>query len=42
MAFFEKLKAGLFKTKRAIFGKIEDLFSRFTRIDEDLFDAPRW
>ena len=38
MAFFEKLKAGLFKTKRAIFGKIEDLFSRFTKIDEDLFD----
>ncbi len=38
MAFFEKLKAGLFKTKRAIFGKIEDLFSRFTRIEEDLFD----
>ena len=38
MAFFEKLKAGLFKTKRAIFGKIEDLFSRFSKIDEDLFD----
>ena len=38
MAFFEKLKAGLLKTKRAIFGKIEDLFSRFARVDEDLFD----
>ncbi len=38
MAFFEKLKAGLRKTKRAIFGKIEDLFSRFTRVDEELFD----
>lgn len=38
MAFFEKLKAGLFKTKRAIFGKIEDLFSRFSKVDEDLFD----
>ena len=38
MAFFEKLKAGLFKTKRAIFGKIEDLFSRFAKIDEDLYD----
>ena len=38
MAFFEKLKAGLLKTKRAIFGKIEDLFSRFAKVDEDLFD----
>lgn len=38
MAFFEKLKAGLIKTKRAFFGRIEDLFSRFARVDEDLFD----
>ena len=38
MAFFEKLRAGLRKTKNAIFGKIEDLFARFAKIDEDLFD----
>ena len=38
MAFFEKHRAGLRKTKNAIFGKIEDLFARFAKIDEDLFD----
>ena len=38
MGFFEKLKAGLSKTKKALFGGIEDLFKRFRRMDEDLFD----
>ena len=38
MGFFEKLKAGLSKTKKALFGGIEDLFKRFRRVDEDLFD----
>ena len=38
MGFFEKLKKGLFKTKDAIVGKIDDLFKKFVKIDEDLFD----
>ena len=38
MRFFEKLKAGLQKTKNAIFGKIDTLFKHFVRVDEDLFD----
>ena len=38
MGFFEKLKAGLSKTKKALFDGIEDLFKRFRRVDEDLFD----
>ena len=38
MAFFEKLKAGLSKTKNAIFGQIDDLLKVFVRVDEDLVD----
>ena len=38
MGFFEKLKNGLFKTKTAIFNKIDGLFKRFAKVDEDLFD----
>jgi fused signal recognition particle receptor len=38
MGFFDKLKKGLFKTKDAIVGKIDNLFKRFQKIDEDLFD----
>ncbi len=38
MGFFDKLKSGLFKTKSAIVGKIDNIFKHFTRIDEDLFD----
>ncbi len=38
MGFFDKLKAGLFKTKNAIVDKIDDIFRRFVKIDEDLFD----
>ena len=38
MGFFEKLKKGLFKTKQAIFGKIDALFKHFVRVDEDLFE----
>ena len=38
MGFFEKLKKGLFKTKQAIFGKIDALFKHFARVDEDLFE----
>ncbi len=38
MSFFEKLKQGLIKTKNAFFGKIDDIFKSFVRIDEDFFD----
>ena len=38
MGFFEKLKQGLAKTKNAIFGKIDSLFKRFRRVDEELFE----
>ena len=38
MGFFDKLKKGLFKTKDAIVGKIDNLFKKFHKIDEDLFD----
>ena len=38
MAFFEKLKNGLKKTKDSIFGKVDNLFKKFIRIDEDLLD----
>ena len=38
MGFFEKLKNGLFKTKSAIVGKIDNLFKSFRKVDEDLFD----
>lgn len=38
MAFFDKLKAGLSKTKDALFGKVKDLFINMREVDEDLFD----
>ena len=38
MGFFDKLKQGLFKTKNAIVGKVDALFKRFMKVDEDLFD----
>ena len=38
MGFFEKLKAGLKKTKDSMMGKIEGLLNSFTKIDEDLFE----
>ncbi len=38
MAFFDKLKAGLAKTKDALFGKVKDLFINMREVDEDLFD----
>jgi len=38
MGFFDKLKRGLSKTKHAIFGRIDDLFKRFRRVDEELFE----
>lgn len=38
MGFFEKLKAGLVKTKNSFFGKINSIFKSFRRVDEDLMD----
>ncbi len=38
MAFFDKLKAGLAKTKDALLGKVKDLFINMREVDEDLFD----
>ena len=38
MGFFEKLKTGLFKTKNAIFNKLDGFFKKFAKVDEDLFD----
>ncbi len=38
MGFFEKLKAGLKKTKDSMMSKIERLLGSFTKIDEDLFE----
>ncbi|MBQ7380077.1 MAG: signal recognition particle-docking protein FtsY [Clostridia bacterium] len=38
MAFLDKLKAGLKKTKDALFGKVHNVLSSFVRVDEDLLD----
>ncbi len=38
MGFFEKLKAGLQKTKEAVFKQVTSLFSRYTVIDDDLYE----
>lgn len=38
MAFFERLKEGLFKTKKSFLGKIDDFFKSFVKIDEDFFE----
>ena len=38
MGFFDKLKEGLFKTKNAITKKVDALFKKFVKVDEELFD----
>ncbi len=38
MAFLDKLKSGLSKTKNALFGQIEDLVKAFVKVDEDLLE----
>jgi len=38
MAFLDKLKAGLSKTKNAFLGQIDNMLKSFVKIDEDLFD----
>lgn len=38
MGFFDKLKAGLAKTKDAFVSQVDNLFKSFVRVDETLFD----
>lgn len=38
MSFFDKLKAGLKKTKESIFGQINNIFKAFVRVDEDMLE----
>lgn len=38
MGFLAKLREGLSKTKRVIFGKIDALLKHFVKVDEDLLD----
>lgn len=38
MGFFEKLKAGLSKTKNSFIGGISKVLNKFTKIDEELFE----
>ncbi|MBQ2719423.1 MAG: signal recognition particle-docking protein FtsY [Clostridia bacterium] len=38
MGFFEKLKSGLSRTKKSLFGAVETVLRSFVRIDEDLFE----
>ena len=38
MAFLDKLKAGLLKTKNALFGGVQNVLQSFVRVDEDLLE----
>ena len=38
MGFFEKLKAGLQKTKESIFKQVNDIFKHFVKVDEDMLE----
>ena len=38
MGFFEKIIAGLKKTRDSLMGRLEDLAAGFTKVDEDFFD----
>ena len=38
MAFLDKLKSGLSKTKNALFGQIDTVLKAFVRVDEDLLE----
>jgi len=38
MAFLDKLKSGLQKTKNAIFGQVDNVLKAFVRVDEDLLE----
>ena len=38
MGFFDKLKAGLGKTKDAVFGQINNMFKQFVKVDEEFLE----
>lgn len=38
MGFFEKLKAGLAKTKNAVLGRLDAIFRGFSKVDEDMLE----
>ena len=38
VSFWERLKAGLAKTKNALFGSVHDMLSNFVRVDEDMLE----
>ena len=38
MGFFDKLKAGLQKTKNAVFGQLNEVIKNFRKVDEDLLE----
>lgn len=38
MGFFEKLKAGLKKTKESVFKQVNDIFKHFVSVDEDMLE----
>ena len=38
MSFFDKLKAGLKKTKESIFGQVNNIFKAFVKVDEDMLE----
>ena len=38
MGFFDKLKAGLAKTKNAFVNQVDNIFKSFVKVDEDLFE----
>ncbi len=38
MAFLDKLRSGLSKTKSAIFGQVDNMLKAFVRVDEDLLE----
>ena len=38
MAFLDKLKSGLAKTKNALLGQIDEVLKAFVKVDEDLLE----
>ena len=38
MGFFDKLKAGLTKTKSAVFGQVNEIVKNFRKVDEELLE----
>ncbi len=38
MGFFDKLKAGLTKTRESIAEQVNNVFSTFVKVDEELFE----